>query len=451
MSDSSSATRPSGGARFVSLLGGLALVGAAFAIDPVLGNAPVWGPAQTAGVVLGILIAVLGFAPLGPGLRKASTGLAFFVLSGVVTLAAAEGIGRALEIDFAKEEDTFLAIPPCFRQPTKSSGAALFRRPGPQKWTGQVLSTRLQQLAVSPNPYEDEPVITVTYDEDGFRNPEDLEDWGIAVVGDSFTELGYLAQEQLFTSILGEELGIPTKNLGISMTGPFTQLHYLEDFGQAPSLRDVVMVFYEGNDHHDVISETRWFERLEEEGERSHRSFTKQSSLLKAIVDRIRGPEPSPRGTNVTSGYFKGADGPVPISIYRVPPGREEMRPGSREGIEKALKQYASTCKENGWKPWLVYMPAKTRVLFGMVEFTDIASDEVKVWTPSDYPDFVREICEREGLEFIDVTPVLRKVTQEEGVLVYNSIWDEHLNARGSALVGEELVRRMGPVIAARN
>ena len=49
-----------------------------------------------------------------------------------------------------------------------------------------MLNTRLSQLRIVPNPFAEERVVRVAYDEHGFRNPPDLADWVIAVTGDSF-------------------------------------------------------------------------------------------------------------------------------------------------------------------------------------------------------------------------------------------------------------------------
>ena len=57
-------------------------------------------------------------------------------------------------------------------------------------------------------------MITVQYDEAGFRNPAGMLDWDIAVAGDSFTELGYLRHEDLFTTVLGQILDARVLNLG---------------------------------------------------------------------------------------------------------------------------------------------------------------------------------------------------------------------------------------------
>lgn len=76
--------------------------------------------------------------------------------------------------------------------------------------------------------YRNERPVTVAYDEQGFRNPDDLIDWDIVVVGDSFVELGYLPYEDLYTTRLGRLLGCRVKNLGCSYTGPFTYDYYLK-------------------------------------------------------------------------------------------------------------------------------------------------------------------------------------------------------------------------------
>ena len=58
--------------------------------------------------------------------------------------------------------------------------------------------------------------------------------------------------DQLFTTILGKMLNIRVLNLGVSHTGPLTQLSYLQDYGVSPSTKHVVIVFYEGNDLSDL-------------------------------------------------------------------------------------------------------------------------------------------------------------------------------------------------------
>lgn len=189
-------------------------------------------------------------------ISRVSTNLCLILLSLLVSLAVGGVFLRSIDFDFASGEDrAWRQVPIFFRVPMASSGETFFKRHGPEQWTGQVLNTRLKQVGVLPNPYANEPVITVAYDRNGFRNPEPMTDWAIAVAGDSFTELGYLPDEQLFTSILARILNVSVKNLGASYTGPLTQLSYLNDYGIAARTKHTIIVFYESNDLKDLGDE----------------------------------------------------------------------------------------------------------------------------------------------------------------------------------------------------
>ena len=116
-------------------------------------------------------------------------------------------------------------------------GDAYYRRDGPQIWKGRVIHQMLtwaghDDLALL---YEDEPSITASYDRDGFRNPEGLSDWQVVVVGDSFVELGYMGDGDLFTTGLAQRLGVRVRNLGVAETGALTHIACLESVGKAKS------------------------------------------------------------------------------------------------------------------------------------------------------------------------------------------------------------------------
>src|SRR5205814_7470894 len=101
----------------------------------------------------------------------------------------------------------------------------------------------------------------------------------------SFVELGYLPMDQLFTTILGQSLGLRVANFGTSYTGPLTQLSYLQDYGIAQSTRRSVIVFFEGNDLSDLSAESADAEKLKLTGKRPYRKFTKQPSAIKAAYN----------------------------------------------------------------------------------------------------------------------------------------------------------------------
>src|SRR5262249_46112346 len=124
-------------------------------------------------------------------------------------------------------------------------------------WEGNALDVMYRMGGGDDGAYRDAPSVATTYDAEGFRNPDSLTDWEIVVVGDSFTELGFLPYEDLFTTKLGNALGLRVKNLGVSYTGTFTQTFYLRAYGKAPSTTDAVLVFFEGNDFLDLGLEDR--------------------------------------------------------------------------------------------------------------------------------------------------------------------------------------------------
>ena len=118
-----------------------------------------------------------------------------------------------------------------------------------------MLSTYLKQNGGVDPAYTNEREVTITYDSEGFRNPEDLRDWKMVFAGDSFTELGYLPYEDLFTTHLGALLHTSVKNLGVGYTGTLTQTYYLKLYGKSASTTDAFLVFFEGNDLDDLLRE----------------------------------------------------------------------------------------------------------------------------------------------------------------------------------------------------
>lgn len=185
-----------------------------------------------------------------------------------------------IAFDFRRAEVSWRKLPPFYRRPTVPIGMAFSRREGPEEWNGAVIRECMKQLRVSSDSYRDERTITVRYDSHGFRNERWPTFWEIAVAGDSFVELGNLEFEKLFTTILGHLTQRPVLNLGVSHTGPLTQLCYLENYGVSQRTRQVVVVFYEGNDLEDVTAEYKAQERFESTGQRQVLRFEQQTSML---------------------------------------------------------------------------------------------------------------------------------------------------------------------------
>ncbi|NLH75004.1 MAG: hypothetical protein GX456_18305 [Verrucomicrobia bacterium] len=401
-------------------------------------------------VALGIIVFLLGALAETQWARRFSPMLCLVLIGLISGAACLETVGRALEIDFKHTEANLRRLPPYYRLPIVATGPVFFRRPGPETWTGQAIRTALREMGYPEDPYKEEPVVTVHYDELGFRNEEKLQDWEIAVAGDSFTELGYLPYDQLFTSVMGRILKARVLNLGVSATGPLNQLHLLEQYGIARSTRHTIIVFCEANDLEDVEAEESNLAVYKAIGRRVDRSLKPQTSFLRAICDRFLGEnETASRCDATPDAFFVSDTNRIPVSLFSAPPGRKNLPGHVAASLAKFMSNYAEFGRNRGLTTWLAYMPVKERVLYGQLEFTERVIPVIRDWTPSDLPDFVAELCATNGVRFIDLTPALIKETTESGELTYNGLYETHLNARGSAAVAKELAKHLAPFTSA--
>jgi len=364
------------------------------------------------------------------------------VLSFALSIGAVEVLGRALDFDFDRQLLGLARTPIFYQQPRVPLEPVHFRRDGPAEWTGQVLYTGASlKVGEGAEIYADEPVITVRYDAQGFRNPIDLDDWEVAVVGDSFTELGYLRHEDLFTSVAGRLLGRRVKNLGVSGSAAFSQTAYLEHYGIAPGTSDAVLVFFEGNDLKDLVREHEALERFERTGERDYREIRSQDSFVTALVSIVKRRSKSRRAYGRAEIELAGSR--RPITVTYAPPSSAELSELERELIDRSIEAWSATALERGVRPWVAYMPCKIRVLHEHLSFTSMAKEKVRSWRPNDLPAYVQQVAERHGSGFIDLTPALRRATAR-GELTFNPIWDTHLTAAGSRAVGQSLAEALG-------
>ena len=371
--------------------------------------------------------------------------LLLVLVSTALCVLAVEGVFRLIGFDFETgQEEAYQAYPIFYRQPRKPLGEVFFHRDGPASWTGQVIATGLRNDGGLDEAYADEPDATITYDRDGFRNPDLLPDWDLVVIGDSFVELGHLPYDALFTAHLGRLLGARVKNIGTSYSGPLTYVEYLKHFGEAPSARHALMVFFEGNDLADIEREAAWQHTFETTGERPYRTFEKQSSFLKAayrFAQRLR------QGTfqqdhAFQNAFFTTPGGEQPVSVNYTPPRSDQVSPQVKAAMERTLAAWATTARALGMQPWLVYMPCKRRVLDGHLRFLDNAPPNLAAWQPTDLPAFMKQRAEQHAIHFVDVTPALVRETRQ-GRLTYNGIWDTHLNRHGTSVVAQTLAEAL--------
>jgi len=392
----------------------------------------------------GLLALLSGLIRRPAWLTALSSRLCLVILSSVLTIALTEAALRLLRFDFRQQEAWIEKTPPGFRRPLVPTGTVFFRHRGNVVWTGQVQATHLKLLGYDASAYENEPTITLRYDQFGFRNEPRPEQWVVTVAGDSFTELGDVPFENLFTTQLGQALDCEVLNLGVADTGPLTQLSYLYSYGLSPATRHAVIVFFEGNDLRDITVEHAAEQHYERTGFRSTRPIRPQSSFIQAIGEWFtQRAGPTERSQPRVHALFMADRRKIPVTLDAPPPATKDLTPIMREALDSFFSRYAALSRERSIRVWLAYMPSKIRVLYGSLEFRSDSDPTLGQWRPTDLPEQLAERCSGYGVGFIDLTPDLVAHTESSRELVFNHLHDCHLNARGSQVVAGTLSKAL--------
>ncbi len=406
-------------------------------------DAPQW-------VVPSRALAIFSLLAMGAALMRGGWYQRF--VSSLLMLALVTGIGlgcvevacRVIGLDF----NTLLgarraneAFPIYFRLPTHLSGEVFFTRDPGSSWSGKPLQTLLKNHRSTDVAYAGEKNVTIRYSTEGFRNPDDLADWDIAVAGDSFTESGYLPEGNVFTGVAAAKLGKRIKNLGITDSGNFAHAHYIESYAKAPSCRTAVLAFFEGNDVTDNVQEQHDLRAFQESGESPSRAIPHQPSFLKALWNLVRDfRKLRLNDRSYANAFFKTAAGEMPVTIADAPPSSAEMTGVQKEALLSALNRYILACEKHGMKPHLLYLPCKRRVLHGHLR--QGADYPQPMWQLGDLTEYLAQECNKRGVTFIDSTPAL-SAASKAGQMTFNTIYDTHFNATGHRIVGEVLAEAL--------
>ena len=349
----------------------------------------------------------------------------------------AELVFRIAVFDFADPGRALEKVPPFYRVPTEPVGTYAYHRPAGIHWQGRPLKTQLRLQGFADPDYDEEVEVRVDYDKDGFRNPPAMQDWSLVFVGDSFTELGHLPSEYLFTSIVAAGSGRTVKNLGTSYTGSLTHLAYLEHYGMAPETRDAVLVFFEGNDLDDLVAEGARQVRATRPGYRHGnllQTHVPQRSLTRALFNSLENLSASPP-LSAANATYEVAGQRQRVTVNYAP--RQMQVGGQRwELMLEALDRWVQLCEEHELQAWLLYIPCKHRVLHPFLQLDANAHPVLRSWKPGGLPAQLSRLCGNRRVVFLDATAVLQR-SAAEGRLPYNTVFDTHLNERGSRQVGE--------------
>src|SRR5262249_18615199 len=123
-----------------------------------------------------------------------------------------------------------------------------FRRIPNMHWSGRPASDIEQAYGL---PRSLKTPITFTYDRWGYRNPTEMEQASIVLIGDSYVEGWYVSDEQTVAAQLARRLGKCVANLGVAGYGTLQELRVLKGDALARKPKVIAWFFFEGNDLYD--------------------------------------------------------------------------------------------------------------------------------------------------------------------------------------------------------
>lgn len=283
----------------------------------------------------------------------------------------------------------------------------------------------------------------VHYDRNGFRNPSDLNQAGIAVIGDSFVEAITIPDAQLMTSLLAGMQSQIVANLGQFGYGPREEIVVLKRYGLPLRPRTVVWMFYEANDLGDVIHNRRAMREMD--AAQTASPGPKASSIRQAISalhNRIRSKlryAMRPSGVR-RAGVVRTADGKRLMEYFDYP--SPAFTPDNISALEETatiIETAEKLCAAQGARFVFVFIPTKFRAFQNSCEFP--AQSECRNWRLNDLPERLRKAVGPLSAEvgYRDLTPDLVSAVKKGDFPYYSD--DDHWSPAGNRIAAEAINR----------
>jgi hypothetical protein len=274
------------------------------------------------------------------------------------------------------------------------------------------------------------------YDRNGFRNPHDLAQADIVMVGDSMVEAMTVPDSQVTTALLGVLQRRTVANLGQFGYGPQEELLVLRRYGLPLRPRTVIWMFFESNDLADA---TRF--REEQAHPRTFWNFFLERSFTRLAFRTVASLLAPDRPLGITHEGVVHLPGGAVRNVYffypAAPLSHEEL-----SALDETLRSVASAntiSAAQGARLLFVFIPDKFRVFRDFCEFP--AASECSRWALSDLPGRmqkgVRAISGEIG--YLDLTADLVGVMKRGELPYYPD--DIHWSATGDRVAAEAINR----------
>jgi hypothetical protein len=369
------------------------------------------------------------------------------------------------------------------------------------------LPSKDRPLPFTPAGHPDVEYVFTT-DARGFRNRTSLDRYDVVALGDSFVEGDKVSDEQTWTAICSRSTGRSVYNLGMSGADPESYVRNLQAFGSDLAPAMVLCMIYEGNDFFDTEHEEGRFLETASRGARLRawlgsspvrlalRRFFSEHVTLPAWRSggwREHGP-PGRNGARTARGEDPAGSAErlaqrealswLPV---KVPPGESghyyslnarrvaahygdlavAAQPPGVDAIARVVLELRDLCRKLGARLVVVYAPEKAHVVLPLVE-DRVSADQIAAFLALQREDLppaeeakanlfamlgareaaVRAICEREGVDFVELTSRLREAVADGAQPYYT--YDQHWSPAGHELVAEAIRSHLEPAPADR-
>lgn len=278
------------------------------------------------------------------------------------------------------------------------------------------------------NLIEEDTYVPVSTDKYGFRNDVDIAHAPLAGLGDSMVFGLYVRNDELWSAVLSEELGVPVANYGV-MGYSIWQYNLVADRHFREMDHQVVFYGIFGNDLRGEkpeskydIAEVRWIQMGRW---RSPINFTVYNLLDESPIYQIREALQKASGRSARETTAETVELPYGLDSYCVPWAIGYRR----RAIPSRLDEAIELSEEIGYQLVFVLIPSKESVY--AEELAPACSQQALKALRREREGY-QQICEyveSQGLLCYDMTEDMRAAADEEGLLNFRV--DGHWNPEG--------------------
>jgi hypothetical protein len=299
-----------------------------------------------------------------------------------------------------------------------------------------------------------------TRDGDGFRIGSSIPPYEVAVVGDSYIEIGE-SESRTLPDLLRQRTGRSTMNLGRGWYGPYQYMEVIRRYALPKRPRRIILCFFAGNDIDDIREYKRWLTDGVYHFYTDPTRISVMNRFLLAMGDtgrhmkrNWRSPAASvslerPPGVHPELGILnlRGQEVPLRIAYWSPRATTAELLASAEWGsLRELLAEFRRISLEHGAAPALVYIPTKSEVYDDFIVERSGAAFRTQLEAHRPFRDSrgdaLMSIAAELGLTFVDLRKGFRALAAQ-GVLLYYP-FDTHWNVDGRTAAAEIITRALG-------